>query len=599
MEFRLLGPLEVADGDGTVRLAEGRQRAVLILLLLHRNEAVSLDRLIDTLWGQRPPATAAKVLQNHVGQLRRALGDRDGARLQTRGRGYLVRVQPGELDLERFEQLVQEGSDALGRDEPTAAAARLREALALWRGPALADVAYESFAQPEIARLDEQRLVALEQRLDADLALGRHTDVIGELEALVAEHPLRERLRGQLMLAQYRSGRQAQALEVFQDARRALVDELGIEPGPALRELHGKILRQDAALAPGPERWPRVQSRSRRALVLLAVGGALLLAAAVAGLFVGRRGETPSRARLVLDLADNSIAAVDPASGDLTLGLNLPGRPTGLAAVRDAALVVTVNSPMLVVADAPSGTPTPVGLPFQPAAVATNGHDAWVADGEHGVLLRFRIGYKRPPARLHWPRSHAGPTAVAVGEGAIWIADGSRSLWRLDPLSREAEPIPAGVPLDGVTVGAGAVWAYSSRPPTVVRVDPASHVPKGLAIAGGGNEVAPLPIGIATTSRAVWVLNRNAGTVTRIDPQPLQVATTIKIGVDRMPRGIAAAGETVWVANGDGSLSRIAAAGGDPATVWIGEALSGVASGGGRLWVTTRAVDTELPGGRS
>jgi DNA-binding SARP family transcriptional activator len=147
MDFRLLGPLEVTDGDGTVRLAEGRQRSVLVLLLLHRNEAVSSDRLIDALWGQRPPATAAKVLQNHVGQLRRALGDRDGARLQTRGRGYAVRVEAGELDVERFEQLVRAGSDALDRDEPAVAAAGLREALALWRGPALADVAYESFAR--------------------------------------------------------------------------------------------------------------------------------------------------------------------------------------------------------------------------------------------------------------------------------------------------------------------------------------------------------------------------------------------------------------------------------------------------------------------
>jgi DNA-binding SARP family transcriptional activator len=598
MEFRLLGPLEVADGDGTVGLAEGRQRSVLVLLLLHRNEAVSSDRLIDALWGQHPPATAAKVLQNHVGQLRRALGDRDGARLQTRGRGYAVRVDVGELDVERFEQLVRAGSDALARDDPAAAAARLRKALALWRGPALADVAYESFAQGEIARLEEQRLVALEQRIDADLALGQHASVIGELEALVAEHPLRERLRGQLMLALYRSGRQAQALEVFQEARRALVDELGVEPGPSLRELQAAILRQDAALAPTPGRWPRVQPRSRRAQAVLAIAGAALLAAAVAALLVERGGETPSSARLALDLADNSIAAVDP-SGNPTLGLSLPGRPTGVAAVRDAALVVTVDSPTLVVADVPSRTIAQVALRFQPGAVAAEGNDVWVADGGHGVLLRFRVGYKRPVARLRWPRSHGGPTAVALGDGAIWIADGSRSLWRLDPLTHEAEAVPAGVPLDGVAVGAGAVWAYSSRPPTVVRVDPPEHLSPPIRIATRRDEAAPSPIGIATTSRAVWVLNGNTGTVTRIDPELGGVDSTIKIGVDRAPRGIAAAGETVWVANADGSLSRIAAAGGEPATVWIGEALSGVASAGGRLWVTTRAVDREIPGGPS
>ena len=157
MLFRLLGPVEVSDGDRPVRLGEGRQRAVLVLLLLHRNEAVSSDRLIDALWGEAPPATAAKVLQNHVGQLRRALDDRAGQRLQTRGRAYVLQVQDGELDVDRFERLAEEGAEALARGRPADAAARLREALALWRGPALADFAYEAFAQGEIARLEERR----------------------------------------------------------------------------------------------------------------------------------------------------------------------------------------------------------------------------------------------------------------------------------------------------------------------------------------------------------------------------------------------------------------------------------------------------------
>jgi hypothetical protein len=423
--------------------------------------------------------------------------------------------------------------------------------------------------------------------------------VIGELEGLVATHPLRERLRGQLMLALYRSGRQAQALEVFQDARRALVDELGVEPGPSLRELQAAILRQDAALAPTGGPWPRVQTRSRRALLLLAIGGAALLAVAVGALLVERGGETPSSPRLALDLADNSIAAVDPASGNPTLGLNLPGRPTGIAAVGDAALVVTNDSPALVVADAPSRTITQVALRLQPGAVAAAGNDVWVADSQHGVLLQFRVGYKTPVARLPWPRARGGRTSVAVGEGAIWIADGSRSLWRLDPISHEPEAVPAGVPLDGVTVGAGAVWAYSSQPPTVVRVDPPGQVHRPITIATSHDEAAPSPIGIATTSRAVWVLNGNTGTVTRIDAEQGGVDRTFKIGVDRAPRGITAMGETVWVANADGSLSRIAAAGGDSVTVWVGEALDGVASAGGRLWVTTRAIDRQIPGGPS
>ncbi|HEX6618349.1 MAG TPA: BTAD domain-containing putative transcriptional regulator, partial [Solirubrobacteraceae bacterium] len=215
---------------------------------MHRNEAVSSERLVDTLWGETPPPTAAKVLQNYVSQLRRALGDRDGRRLQTRGHGYALRVDDGELDLDRFERLVGEHGGSLAHDRPAEAAVRLREALALWRGPPLADVAYEAFAEGEIARLEERRSVALEQRIDADLALGRHADLVAELEALIAERPLREHLRGQRMLALYRCGRQAEALEAFRETRRLLVDEVGVEPGPELQRLHEAILRHDASL---------------------------------------------------------------------------------------------------------------------------------------------------------------------------------------------------------------------------------------------------------------------------------------------------------------------------------------------------------------
>src|SRR4051794_6824362 len=254
--FRLLGPLEVADEDRPVQFGEGRQRVVLVLLLLHRNEPISSDRLIDALWGESPPPTAAKVLQNYVGRLRRSLGDREGHRLQTHGRGYALRVEDGELDVDRFERLLREGGDALAGGRPADAARLLREALALWRGPALADVAYEAFAQPEIARLEEQRTVALERRIDADLALGRHADLVAELEALVARYPLREHLRGQRMLALYRCGRQAEALAAFRDARRLLVEEVGVEPGAELRGLHEAILRQDATLELAPADLP-------------------------------------------------------------------------------------------------------------------------------------------------------------------------------------------------------------------------------------------------------------------------------------------------------------------------------------------------------
>ena len=247
MRFGILGPLEVAD-DGGRELAQGghRQRAMLAILLLHANEAVSPDLLVEDLWSGRPPANAATSLQTHVWRLRRALGG-DQRIVTTRG-GYLLRVEPGELDRERFERLVDDGSAAVMREDWELASEKLREALGMWRGAPLSDFAYDSFAQAEISRLEEMRLAAVEQRVEAELALGREATVIGDLERLVREHPYRERLRGQLMLALYRTGRQADALAAYRSARSVLVEELGIEPSGELRELHEAILAQDRSL---------------------------------------------------------------------------------------------------------------------------------------------------------------------------------------------------------------------------------------------------------------------------------------------------------------------------------------------------------------
>jgi DNA-binding SARP family transcriptional activator len=262
MEFRILGPLEAWDGGREVSLGGPKPRALLAVLLLHPNEVVPADRLIDELWGADLPERAATALRVNVSRLRKALPPDV---LVTRSPGYVVRVEPEELDLHRFERLVDDARSLLARGLPADASQRLREALSLWRGSALADFAYESFAQAPIARLEEIRLTAVELRIDADLALGRHDELVGELEGLVDEHPLRERLRRCLMTALYRSGRQAEALDAYQDARRALVDELGIEPSPALQELERSILQQDPALdlrAVAPAATPGATERS-------------------------------------------------------------------------------------------------------------------------------------------------------------------------------------------------------------------------------------------------------------------------------------------------------------------------------------------------
>jgi predicted ATPase/DNA-binding SARP family transcriptional activator len=254
LEFRILGPLEVSGEEGPLPLGGRRERVAVALLLLHGNRRVSRDELEAALWGETPPATAANAIQVVVSRLRKLV--EPGAALRTERGGYLLRVDPEQLDFHRFERLLEEGRAALADGRPEAASARLREALGLWRGSALADLGYEPFAQADITRLEELRLVAIEERVEADLALGRHASLVAELTTLVRERPLRERLRAQLMLALYRSGRQADALAAYQDARRTLVDELGVEPGAELRELNRRILNQDAALA-APETLPR------------------------------------------------------------------------------------------------------------------------------------------------------------------------------------------------------------------------------------------------------------------------------------------------------------------------------------------------------
>jgi len=253
MEFCILGPLEVLDDDRPVALGGARQRALLALLVIHANETLAIERLIDELWGERPPATAAKTVQVHVSRLRKAV-ERPGAgvhseMLVTRERGYELRVDPERIDSHRFERLIVTGRRELAASRPERALSLLEEALSLWRGPALGEFAYERFAQPEVARLDELRVGALEELMEAKLTLGRHAEVVGALEQLIGEQPYRERLRAELMLALYRCDRQADALQAYQDARRTLVEQLGIEPGQRLRELEAAILTQDQALA--------------------------------------------------------------------------------------------------------------------------------------------------------------------------------------------------------------------------------------------------------------------------------------------------------------------------------------------------------------
>jgi DNA-binding SARP family transcriptional activator len=347
LEFRILGPLEVVGEHGPIRLGGPRQRATLAILLLNANRVVSVDRLADDLYSGAAPVTAVTQIQRQISELRKALGDE--SMIETRSPGYVIRLEPQQLDLHRFERLAEEAA----REEARMAVDLLREALDLWRGSALADLAYESFARPVVERLEEIRLAAIEKRIDAELALGLHEEVAADLEQLVAEHPLRERLRGQLMLALYRSGRQAEALGVYRRTRETLVEEFGIEPTAALRRLEQAILAQDPALdlADPDER------SDRPVLVLAADDGWLDPALSLAQ----RLAVPPGRELIVVRLVpgESELASALDAlrASRRSLGEDVrtaaftslePGRDgIRLAAVYDVALVLVEAPPGL------------------------------------------------------------------------------------------------------------------------------------------------------------------------------------------------------------------------------------------------------------
>jgi YVTN family beta-propeller protein len=605
MDFRILGPLEVFTNGQPLALGGSKQRAVLALLLLHANETVSVDRLIEALWGERAPAGAVQSVRVHISRLRKVLdgggGEGNGpSRLVTKSGGYQLNVEDDALDLARFERLYAEGQRALASDPPRAAEL-LNEALALWRGPALADLAYEPFAQAEAARLDELRVAALEDRIEADLELGRHAAVASEIEPLIAEHPLRERLRRLQMLALYRCGRQAEALEAYRAARRTLVEEVGVEPGPEMRELHEAILRQDPALdAPArPQAAPPAPTAERPATApppvhavpglgrvpALAVVAALGLAVVLLVIGVVSGDDEADTT-----IAENSVALLDPSSGEVRSEIPLGDGPGPSATDGTSVWIANTLDDTVSRVDAESGQVATIDIGGEPAGVAVGGEFAWVTDATEGTVEQVDPEANRVVGSL---KVGNGPAGVAVAFRAVWVVtavDGA--VTRVDLATGEVtDRIPVGSTPTAIAAGAGSLWVTDEAAGTVIRVEPGSgRVSEAIAVGNG-------PSSVAFGDGAVWVANRIDGTVSRIDPATDSVTSTVGVGAE--PGALAVDDQGVWVASsGEGTLSRLEPDTGEAGElIEVGGSPSGLAITDGGVWTSVLASRESHRGG--
>ena len=559
---------------------------MLALLLLQPGETVSSDRLIDELWGERPPADAQTALQQHVSRLRKALEPH--AVLATRAPGYALDVEPEHLDLGRFRTLVKRGRAEIHDGDPDRAATTLREALALWRGPPLADLANEPFALGATRALEEERNAALEARIDADLACGRHGALVGELSSLVRADPLRERLRAQLMLALYRSGRQSEALAAYADARQTLVSELGLEPGPELQELERSILTHDESL-----RAPQTPGRRRRRRWSLLVATALcsaLLTAAIAALALREGDASGSTAQV----GQGSVVGIDAESGEIVRQIPAGRTPSALAAGDGALWLVDADARTVLRIVPSSRLVETLATGATPTDIAFGADSVWVANGRRLRDTQFigpvatAVASLDPTTRterieIGLPRT-GGSTSnlvdnhLAVSTSAVWavapdfsvvradattgaitetirdvpaaaVASGGAGVWvlgvdgavvRLDERSgrvvRRASIPPGSV--GSIGVGRNAAWITSPADGTLWRIG------AGRAESAGATELSPGVNDVAVTSTGIWVVNPIAGTLTHVDPETTQVIRTIDlVGI---PRSVAVDGQTVW-----------------------------------------------------
>ena len=614
MEYRVLGPLEVLDGRGPVALGTTKERLVLAVLLLHANEVVFRDRLIAELWGESPPPTAKKAVNVYVSQLRKTLACDGADPIQTVAGGYRLAVDTDRLDSTRVEELLAQARESASSGELDAASDVFRQALALWRGRTLAGLEMEGDSRHEIEQLEELRLSALMDRIDCDLALGRHEQLIGELNRLVGEHPLRERLRAQQMLALYRADRQAEALDAYRRARHALVEDLGIEPSEALQRLQRGILAHDPALEiptgvgarsssvrPAPALpMQQLRLRPRRRHMVLASLAALALAGGLTALATRASGHRALPPRV----QPNSLVRLDPTTGKVVAVTPLGLEPGPISTTPNALWVVNRGDRTVSRYDLRThGVQTIGSFASAPYGVAADAEgNVWVSGKKPTVtwILRNATGTGTSAVPLETKTIAVPPlgaAAEAVGAGYVWVVAGAASrptgddrASLIDVRSRRlVSSIRLGRATTAIAFGYGSAWigtydrSQSSAWLTRVRAG-SDRQSVGIEAGDGWG-----PLSIAVGDGSVWVLT-SAGTLVRVDPETARVLRRIRLAA-KQPTFVAVGAGSVWTANlDDFSVSQI-----DPQTdkvvrtIPLGSytrILCGIAATQDAVWVT-------------
>jgi DNA-binding SARP family transcriptional activator/streptogramin lyase len=655
VEFRILGPLEVLEDGRPLALGRLKERIVLAVLLLHANKFVSRERLIDELWGVAPPATARKAVNVYISKLRKTLGGNGHDPIATADGGYCLAVDPDLLDADRMRSLIASARERMAGGESEAASRLLQEALAFWRGPTLAGLQLESFGRDEVAQLDELRLTALMDRIDCDLAQDRHERVLGELQVLVVEHPFRERLRSQQMLALYRADRQADALDAYQQARHTLLDELGIEPSEALQRLQQAILRHDPALEtptgtaavngltsvppppaapPEPGEQP-LQHRFRPRRWQLALTGLVILAAAatLAAVLSTSSSAAPH-------VVPNSLVRIDPRSGKIVSVTPVGAEPQGIAVTATGIWTNNLTENVVTRYDLRTDKVHTLGTPPSPFAVVADAGNAWVTSLDKSTTITRFTGFGTGPSAgwgpldpAETPKIHLPPpgaVSLALGAGYLWAVAGPKTtpgtddrVWLIDAASnRVVRLLRLGRQTTSIAFGGGAAWigAFASERKILSTSPPWTGASWLFSVKFGaagprvqsyrletGDTSGPSAVGVGYGK--VWVLtcgSCNIGVdnqkLLEFDPDTGRVVKRIPLG-SRNPNALAVGAGSVWVVNQvDASVTQRDPKTGQPVrTISVGNpktaAICGIAAGRDALWVAVGDRYCEDTGG--